>query len=78
MTEATFQALLQAQNGVCGICQNSAADLGQHRLVVDHDHATGRVRGLLCRICNLGLERFKDDPTLLISAIKYLGHHAGT
>jgi hypothetical protein len=72
MTEADYQKLLTSQGGVCGICRHSPAEIGESRLVVDHDHATGRVRGLLCRMCNLGLGRFRDSPTLLRSAVKYL------
>lgn len=50
----------------CVIC--GAAD----DLAVDHCHSTGKIRGVLCRPCNLGLGYFRDDPERLLRAIKYL------
>jgi hypothetical protein len=76
MTESEYEALLTIQGGVCGICRRSPEEAGQPRLVVDHDHATGRVRGLLCSMCNQGLGRFQDSPALLASALSYLGRRS--
>lgn len=69
MTLETYQSLLEAQGHVCAICgrQNRGK-----RLVVDHDHATGRIRGLLCTCCNLTLGRMNDDPQRLRAAAAYL------
>ena len=50
----------------CVICGDGG------KLVVDHDHATGAVRGMLCTRCNLGLGHFRDDPELLEFAMQYL------
>lgn len=63
---AEVTALIEAQGGVCAIC--GRADPEQ----VDHDHATGKVRGILCFNCNGGLGQFRDEPHVLGRAIDYL------
>lgn len=50
----------------CAICDSAEP------LVVDHDHKTGAIRGMLCNHCNRGLGHFKDDPILLELAANYL------
>ena len=65
----TFEAHAQMyanQDGKCAACGNAA------RLVIDHDHITGRVRGLLCNLCNYGIGQFRDDPIALDLAAAYL------
>ena len=59
--------MIEVQGGLCLICREKPA---KH---VDHDHATGKVRGILCFSCNRGLGKFEDDPSLLERAITYLG-----
>lgn len=61
---------LLAQHGVCGICGTD--QWGRKGPQVDHDHSTGKVRGILCISCNNGLGRFRDDPQRLQAAINYL------
>lgn len=55
----------------CDICGNSGETFkkGMH---VDHCHNTGKIRGLLCHFCNVGIGVFKDDPELLLKARDYL------
>lgn len=68
LTEIELAALEAAQQGICLICREFAED----GLVIDHDHETGAVRGLLCTGCNVGLGAFRDDPRRLAAAIIYL------
>jgi hypothetical protein len=64
-----YHAALAAQGGVCAICGESSKG---RALAVDHDHASGNVRSLLCNGCNVGLAQFRHDPILLQKAIRYL------
>ena len=61
-----FNSLKRKQNNECAICGD------KEKLCVDHDHKTGKVRGLLCHKCNRGLGYFKDDPFVLHEATEYL------
>lgn len=63
-----YQNILDRQGGVCAICSEP-----DRKLVIDHDHQTGTVRGLLCADCNIGLGRFRDTPAYLQAAVAYLG-----
>lgn len=58
------------QGGVCAICQRAKGIT--RRLAVDHNHRTGRVRGLLCSPCNQMLGYLRDDPEALRRAVTYL------
>lgn len=62
-----YEDMFRKQDGKCRICNDPYDSLH-----VDHDHATGDVRGLLCNNCNAGLGMFKDSPELMVKAIKYL------
>jgi hypothetical protein len=72
MTLLDFQALIQKQEGKCAICGYSDLTDSKFFPHVDHDHATGRMRGLLCSSCNFGLGKFHDNPDLLLAAARYL------
>jgi hypothetical protein len=61
-----YQELSVSQQGVCAICKIEC------KLFVDHDHATGKIRGLLCNACNLLLGKAKDSVEVLTSAVLYL------
>jgi len=74
ITIAEYDLMLKAQGGHCDLCPRTACDDGR-RLHVDHDHATGKVRALLCHNCNRALGLMKDDPDLLRRAANYLEHH---
>lgn len=76
-TPEEIDALLRAQDFCCGVCERQISFSGREGVrrddaVVDHDHATGRVRGVLCKNCNLGLGLFEDKPDLLRAAASYL------
>lgn len=63
--------LLASQGGGCAICSADAPG-GRGTWRVDHEHTTGRVRGLLCNGCNIGLGHMKDDPARLRKAADYI------
>ena len=68
-----YDAMHAKQGGCCVICRRKLEE-GKN-LHVDHDHATGVVRGLLCTSCNNGLGRFDDDPALFDVAAAYIRRH---
>jgi len=68
LTVEQYEALIRKQGGVCAVCKRHT---GKH-LHVDHDHATGKVRGLLCPTCNSALGHAKDSVSILEGLIKYL------
>src|SRR5690348_4886724 len=65
--DAIHRPLMKANGKRCSICGAQGV-----ALVIDHDHITGFVRGLLCQACNSGLGFFKDDPERLYAAQRYL------
>lgn len=67
LSRQKFDEMVRAQFGRCAICGKT-----DPRLVVDHDHETGRVRGLLCVNCNQGIGQLGDDIARLQLAIEYL------
>jgi hypothetical protein len=70
ITDEQYDHMLKAQSFGCKIC-------GTHHFpykgpCVDHDHTTGKVRGLLCFNCNRGIGAFKEDVAIVEKALKYL------
>lgn len=72
MSMQDYEDMVRAQGNRCAICGSEPDEGDKGVLHVDHCHASGRVRGLLCTSCNNGLGRFGDDPARLARAITYL------
>jgi len=68
ITEKQYQTIVEAQGNVCPICLEHL----NGNAVIDHDHQTGKVRGVLCTNCNTALGKFGDAPRVLNRALKYL------
>ncbi len=77
ITQQDYDRMHEQQNGKCAICGSTY--VGRRNAVnfaVDHDHKTGKIRGLLCGFCNKGLGHFKDNTEHLKSAISYLNKNS--
>lgn len=68
LTLIEYENMVQNQKGRCAIC----GEVPSKRLVVDHDHRTGKIRKLLCDYCNIGLGHVKDNIEILENMIEYL------
>ena len=70
-----YTSLHEKANGCCEICGKELSllvDKDKETAYVDHDHITNKVRGILCRICNVALGHFRDSKLHLLKAIEYL------
>lgn len=73
LTPEKYDSILSDQGGVCAVCRNPPTSKDRWGvLVVDHDHSTGAVRGLLCHSCNRALGLLGDDVKILKRMIEYL------
>jgi hypothetical protein len=73
VTPEKYNEMVESQGDVCAICKTKPNfDKWKKRFVIDHCHATGLVRGLLCDACNRGIGMLKDDPSILMNAIDYI------
>lgn len=74
-----YLELLEEQQGGCALCgikeNNTIGNRKDWNFSVDHDHTSGKVRGLLCNNCNRGLGLLKDNPELLRKAANYVERH---
>lgn len=69
-----YERILQLQNGRCAICKTKNPG-GRGLFHVDHDHITGKIRGLLCLMCNAGLGMFRDNYCFVFNASEYLARY---
>ena len=72
-TQQMYDTLYEAQKGCCALCNEPEEKFAW--LCIDHDHSTGRIRGLLCPNCNRGLGLLQDRPDLLRKAAEYVDAH---
>ncbi len=77
MTIEQRDEMLVSQGGACAICSVQIAFDKNRSAHVDHCHATGKVRAILCKDCNPGLGWFRDSPELLRAAAAYIEKHRG-
>lgn len=79
LTIDSYHALAERQNFLCAMCGCEPPERRTQfdNFVIDHDHKTGKVRGLLCNTCNVSLGMLKDDPDIAMKAALYLEHHHG-
>lgn len=71
INEEEYNKMVDKVNNRCEICGRHTKEL-EKSLCIDHDHNTGKIRGLLCSDCNVAIGRFKDNINSIKNAIKYL------
>lgn len=72
LTDEELDALFDRADGNCEACGRPFGDAQASKPVIDHDHDTGQVRGVLCTTCNSGIGMLGDDPERLIRALEFL------
>lgn len=78
ITVQDYKEMFREQKGICKICGEEGFVMAKHhktKLVVDHCHTTGKVRGLLCHKCNQALGLFQDSVKNLTTAASYIKQH---
>ena len=77
VTLEEYNEMLGGQNYKCAICGSDNSGRGDEAFCIDHNHKTGKIRGLLCHNCNIGLSKFKENISNLEKSIKYLENYNG-
>jgi hypothetical protein len=75
ISQEQYWAMVEAQGNKCAICKKPETEIYRGKVLalsVDHDHKTGKVRGLLYRKCNIAIGRFREDLTVIQNALDYL------
>lgn len=73
LSSEAYKLLLSGQSGKCAICGSTTSQSNKRPAFhVDHCHKTGKIRGLLCVLCNQGLGNFRDNAENLQKAAKYI------
>lgn len=71
LTLDQYHAILERQDFGCGICGADIVSVDRRKIHIDHDHKTGKVRGILCASCNTGIGKLRDGE-LFAPAERYL------
>ena len=76
LTPEDFWAMSESQGNTCAICDKPEGEGNRRtKLTIDHDHESGKIRGLLCHNCNTAIGLANDDSARLRRAADYLDHH---
>lgn len=67
-----YEQMVKKQKGLCRLCSKPPKPGCHHRLQVDHCHATGKIRGLLCNTCNTALGRLGDSEQGILRLLQYV------
>ena len=67
-----YNEMLKEQDHKCATCGTTEAGGKHGKFMVDHSHNTGKVRGLLCKSCNIALGEIKDNRQTLLNMVEYL------
>lgn len=77
LTPEQYLALIESHDRKCAVCKRAVvpvpAPVRAEGACIDHDHKTGRIRGILCHACNRAIGMLRDDVNILKSAVAYLG-----